>query len=129
MTNKGEKPILQFSILCDAFSSPEGEKGKPTLIGIFNHLVRPTTIPQFFVVNRWINGIGEHSQVIKILDPELTEIHNSGEQKFSLASKVNAADVIYGIVNMPFPKPGVYWIKIELNGKTALAYPLPVKKG
>lgn len=129
LQNKTEQPTLQFSVLCDGIATPEEMNKKPVFIGVFSNLVKPMVIPQFFIVNRWINGLGEHEQTIRILDPDLKEIAKTVKQKFSLASKVNAADIFSGFVNLSFPKAGVYWIKVEIDGKTAMAYPLPVFEG
>lgn len=129
LKNVTEQPILQFSVLCDGIATPEEMNKKPVFIGVFSSLLKPMVIPQFFVVNRWINGLGEHEQTIRIMDPDLKEIANTGKQKFLLASKVNSADIFFGFVNLNFSKAGVYWIKVEINGKTAMAYPLPVFEG
>lgn len=127
--NKIERPILQFSVLCDGIATPEEINKKPVFIGVFSSLVRPMVLPQFFIANRWINGLGGHSQIIRILDPRLKEIAKTEEVKFLLLSKVNGHDIYSAFVNQNFSEAGVYWIKIELDGKTAMAYPLPVFEG
>jgi len=127
--NKTERPIIQFSVLCDGIATPQEINNKPVFIGIFNRLLKPMTIPQFFIANRWISGIGEHSQTIKILDPELKEIAKTEPQKFNLGSKVESADLLNAFVNLNFSKAGVYWIKVELDDKIAMSYPLPVFEG
>ncbi len=95
-----EIPVLQFSVPC--------------------------VIPQFFIVNRWINGIGEFEQIVKILDPDLKEVTKSESQKFKIDSKAKSADLFSGFININFEKVGVYWISVELNGDMILSYPLPV---
>jgi hypothetical protein len=127
--NKLDKPVLQFSVMCDGIATPKEMAGKPVFIGIFSSLLRPMRIPQFFIANRWINGLGEHTQLLKILDPELKEISRVKEQKFSLPSRAHSVDLINGFLNINFAKPGVYWVRIELDGKIALSYPLPVFEG
>lgn len=124
--NKIEEPILQFSVLCDGIATPQEIGNKPVFIGVFNSLLKPMIVPQFFIANRWINGIGEHSQSIKILDPSLKEIAKTENQKFVLATKVNSADLFSAFVNLNFSTPGVYWIKIDLDNKLAMSYPFPV---
>ena len=124
--NKTERPILQFSVLCDGIATPQEIGNKPVFIGVFSSLLRPMTVPQFFIANRWINGTGEHVHVIKILDPDLKEIAKTENQKFILASKVNAADLFSAFVNLNFSKAGVYWIKVEIDDKLAMSYPFPV---
>jgi len=122
--NKTEKPTLQFSVPCDGIA--KGPNNKPVFVGIFSSILRPTVIPQFFIANRWINGIGEFTQTIKILDPELNEVAKSQPQKFKLDSKAKAADLFSGFINMNFNKVGVYWITVELDDELILSYPLPV---
>ncbi len=123
---KSERPSLQFSVMCDGVATPQQTGNKPVFIGVFAALVRTTTVPQFFIANRWINGLGEHTQTLRILDPELKEVARVADYKFILSSKVQSADIYSGFVNINFGKPGVYWIRIELDGKLALSYPLPV---
>jgi hypothetical protein len=119
-----EKPLLQFSVPCDGIA--KGPGNKPVFVGIFSSILRPSIIPQFFIANRWINGIGEFEQVVKILDPELKEIAKSEPQRFKLDSKAKSADLFVGFINMHFNKSGVYWIVVDLDGELAMSYPLPV---
>jgi len=114
-----EKPILQFSVPCDGIA--KGPNNKPVFVGIFSSILRPSVIPQFFIANRWINGIGEFEQVVKILDPELKEIAKSEAQKFKLDSKAKSADLFSGFINMNFDKSGVFWISTELDGELAMS--------
>lgn len=118
------KPILQFSVPCDGIA--KGPSEKPVFVGIFSSVLRPIVIPQFFIANRWINGIGEFEQVVKILNPELNEIVKSEPQKFKLDSPAKTADIFSGFININFNKSGVYWVVIELNRVLVMSYPLPV---
>lgn len=119
-----EKPILQFSVPCDGIA--KGPNNKPVFVGIFSSILRPSVIPQFFIANRWINGVGEFEQVVKILDLELKEIAKSEVQKFKLDSKAKSADLFSGFININFDKSGVYWIVVELDNNSVMSYPLPV---
>ena len=119
-----EKPTLQFSVPCDGIA--KGPNNKPVFVGIFSSILRPIVVPQFFIANRWINGVGEFEQIIKILDPELKEIAKSETQKFKLDSKAKAADLFSGFINLNFEKSGVYWISTELDGELVMSFPLPV---
>jgi len=119
-----EKPLLQFSVPCDGIA--KGTDNKPVFVGIFSSILRSSIIPQFFIANRWINGLGKFEQVVKILDPELKEIAKSEPQRFKLDSKAKSADLFAGFINMHFNKSGVYWIVVDLDGELAMSYPLPV---
>jgi hypothetical protein len=119
-----EMPVLQFSVPCDGIAREK--HNKPVFVGVFSSILRPSIIPQFFIVNRWINGIGEFEQIVKVLDPDLKEVVKSECQKFKLDSKAKSADLFSGFININFEKSGVYWISVELNGNMVLSYPLPV---
>mgnify|MGYP005861700223 CR=1 FL=1 len=123
-TEDTEKPTLQFSVPCDGIA--RGPNHKPVFVGIFSSILRPIVIPQFFIANRWINGIGEFEQIVKVLDPELKEVAKSESQKFKLDSKAKAADLFSGFININFDKSGVYWISTELDGELVMSFPLPV---
>ncbi len=122
------KPVLQFSVLCDSIAKPEKPGDKPTLTGLFGKLLKPGRIPQFFIGNRWINGLGKHKQMITVLNPDLKEFIKTEEIEFNLSNRVNPHDIFLGFVNVDFPVSGVYWIKVELDGKTVLSYPFPVEQ-
>lgn len=118
------EPILQFCIFCDNIAMASG--GKPVFIGVFDSFLRPSPIPQFFIILRWVRGIGKHTSLIKILNPELEPIYTSEETEMDLPHKAHPADARYGFVNFEFPGSGVYWVEIFLNGESYTAIPLPV---
>ncbi len=117
-------PTLQFCVLCDNISNPPD--GKPVFSGVFDKIIRPSILPQFFIALRWINGFGEHKTTIKILDPELKAIFNSPDILFKLTHLVSSNDNILRFANFNFSKSGVYWIEILLDNETHSAFPLPV---
>jgi hypothetical protein len=127
---KGNKdriePILQFSVLCDGVA--QDPNGKMAFIGVFESLVRPATVPQFFIVNKWINGQGTFRQSVEILTPDLRL--NGGQpslvQEFALLSQAAGNLVVVGFVNYVFNDTGVYWVQIKLDDEMVMAYPLPV---
>ena len=117
-------PILQFCILCDNVTNPPG--GKPVFSGVFHTITRPLTLPQFFIALRWINGLGEHTTTVKILDPDLKELFKSPNISFKLSHRVSGSDHILQFANFKFLKAGVYWIEILLDKETHSAFPIPV---
>jgi hypothetical protein len=78
---------------------------------------------------RWINGLGEHTVQLRILDPDLKEIVSYAENKINLPHKAQGGQVIYQFVNFVFPRAGVYWVEISLNNNIYTAIPLPVHEG
>lgn len=119
------KPVLQFSVLCDGVA--KGPGNKPVLIGVFNNFVRIGIIPQFFIVNRWIYGKGTFKQKIAIKDPDLTKsVTEVINQEFTLPDETTPVDLLSGFVNVNFEKGGVYWVEISVDDEVVLSYPLPV---
>lgn len=126
--DKNNKPILQFSILCDGVAQDE-QNNKLSLIGVFTMLLRPHIIPQFFIVNKWIYGKGTFETHIIIRDPDLKPITDMPKQQFTLQKETQSHDIINGFVNVNFETPGVYWIEVYLNDSLSISYPLPVHSG
>lgn len=118
------EPVLQYCVFCDNIAESEGRK--PVFVGIFDNVTRPSIISQFFVCIRWINGLGEHSCFIRILDPALVEIFKSETVKLSFSHRALPANFNHAFINFEFKTPGVYWIEVYLNDKMHLAIPLPV---
>jgi hypothetical protein len=119
------KPILQFSVLCDGVA--KGQAGKPVFVGVFDNFVRTGVIAQFFIVNRWIYGKGKFKQKIDIKDPDLKKnVVEIPDQEFYLLNETSPANVITALVNAKFEKPGVYWVEVYLNNELMMSYPLPV---
>ncbi len=123
-----EVPSLQFSVLCDNIKVEPGGN-KPNLVGVFSLFVRPGIVPQFFQVNRWIDGIGEYRQVTQILSPDISRHAWTEEIAFELKDRTQAHDVINRFQDLNFEKTGVYWVQILLDGEPVLSYPLPVLEG
>lgn len=119
------KPVLQFSVLCDGVANGQG--GKPVFIGIFDNFVRTGIIPQFFIVNRWIYGMGKFKQKIAIKNPDLnSNVVEVADQEFVLQNETSPANIVSGLVNVNFEKVGVYWVEISLDDELVMSYPLPV---
>ena len=117
--------MLQFSVLCDrVVSTPSG---KPNLEEVFAMIMRPSRI-RYFLVNRFIDGVGTFRQKIRIYRPDVHEFRDSPEAAFTLENRTQAFDFISQI-ETDFDKPGVWWIQILLNDKNILSYPIPVFEG
>ena len=120
-------PDLQFAVLCDNVASGPG--GKPVFVGVFDSFVKPGLVPQLFVVTRWVNGVGDHTIKIRVLNPELEPIFRTPGMTIKLRDKNARATTRLGFQNFLFPSPGVYWFEILLNERLALAIPVPVFEG
>lgn len=119
------EPTLQFCVFCDGIA--EGPGDKKSFVGVFTSIRQVGTVPQFFIVLRWIDGVGQHTTNISILDPDLESIYAPPqEHTMDLPHRANSATINYSLMNFTFSKPGVHWVEVQLNGEPNLAIPLPV---
>lgn len=124
--SKNRRPILQYCVLCDGVA--QGPSGKFAFVGVFALLLKPSTIPQFNIVTGWIDGVGNYTQTIRILTPQLQELIKLEGQEVKLNDRVNPATVITNFVGLHFEQAGVYWIEILLDGKRVLSIPFAVRE-
>jgi len=128
MPEESLEPTLQFCVLCDVVA--RGPSGKPAFIGVFDQFRRLGPIPQFFIVLRWIDGLGSHFSSMRLLDPDLNTIFEPPEKHpMTLKRRTDVATTQFGIVNFQFPQSGVYWVEVLLNEQSYASIPLPVFDG
>jgi hypothetical protein len=118
-------PTLQYSLLCDAVAQ-DPNTNKLSLFGLFDKILQPSVMQQFFVVNRWTNGLGSYRQTIGILKPDLSLVVPVTPQDFIMHSRTEGAGIVSGFLNFNFGEAGVWWIEIRLDGDLVLAYPVAV---
>lgn len=121
-----KEPVLQYCVLCDNIAKEQ--TGKPVFVGVFDSILKPITVPQFFVVIKWVYGLGSHTFDIRILTPDLKDLMPKASGRFNLANETEAALGQLGFVNVEFKTAGVYWIVINLNDSRYAAFPLVVQK-
>ncbi|MFQ5976907.1 MAG: hypothetical protein ACE5OZ_02100 [Candidatus Heimdallarchaeota archaeon] len=119
-------PILQFCVFCDSVT-PASDK-KHVFSGVFDLIMRPIVVPQFFIALRWINGRGSHTSKLRILDPDLKAVFETEEIPFKLPHRVHPHDAVFQLSNFHFSMKGVYWVEILLNGESHTSIPLPVRE-
>lgn len=116
------KPVLQFTLLCDDFIKDEDTK-KLSFIGIFDK-ISSSTLPivqsKLYIATRWINITdgSEHRQNFKIIrekDKKVIYDSKESEKPFSLTDKRGNHTVIMGIKGMSFDQPGSYHIDFYLD--------------
>jgi hypothetical protein len=119
-----KEPILEQFVLCDAVV--KDANGKLAYLGVFDSFFRPGYVPQFFVVIKWVNGLGEHEFYYKILDPDLKPIFATPKDKMLLENRVATAVFMNQFNNFPIRSSGVHWAELFLNGKSYISIPIPV---
>lgn len=119
------EPTLQFSVLCERYV--QTPSGKPNFEEVFAILLCPSTL-RFTFVNRYVNGLGEFNQKIRIYKPDIQISWESPELKIKLGDRAHIYDAV-ATVQRNFEVSGVWWIEILLNNKPIMCYPLPVYDG
>ena len=120
-------PDLQFSVLCDDVRREAN--GKFILIGLFEAIASPqfpARYAQLHVVNRWCNGQGEFHQKVRIVNGENKVVCDTPESVVSLRQTVSTVTAHSIFRNVPFDKPGRYWVEVLLNEDLKQRYPVTV---
>jgi hypothetical protein len=121
------RPDLQFSVLCDDVRRENN--GKYMLIGLFEAIASvqfPMKYGQLHVINRWCNGQGEFRQKVRIMAPDNALVCETAESPVSLPQTISSLTAHSIFQNVPFEKPGRYWIEILLDDDLKQRYPLMV---
>lgn len=124
-TVRSMEPTLQACILCDLVAKVPG--GKFAYIGVFDRFLRLGPIPQFFIVLKWVNGLGSHCSSIRVLHPDLKPLFEAPKSHpMTLKQRTDVATAQFGFVNFTFSRAGVHWVQVLLNGEGYSSIPLPV---
>lgn len=112
-------PNLDYIILCDSVSnSPDGKK---TLYGLFDTINSkrfPCVHSNFFILIRFINGMGKHKLQVQILDPNDKPVFKTSKTiEIKLDNPLAGADLVMQFQGFVFKIPGSYRIKVILDGK------------
>jgi hypothetical protein len=116
-------PDLQFSVLCDDVR--QESNGKLILIGLFEAIrakTFPVRHPMLYIVNRWRNGVGEFTEITKLVSASNETVVEGPHAKFTLPRTHTSHTVINRFPNILFDGPGTYWVEINLDGELRHRY-------
>jgi hypothetical protein len=103
--------------------------GNFILIGIIG-LVRvpqlPITAFKLCVFNRWVAGIGQVTEVVRLIAPDGNTVLRQNSVKFQLADPVQAMTTVSVMANVEFKEAGVYTIEVLVDDVMKLRFPIPV---
>jgi len=120
-------PDLQCSLLCEEVR--QEANGNLFLIGVLHYLrvpQLPVTAGRICVFNRWVAGIGQFNESVRLIAPDQTTVVSKGEMKFELKDPaLSATDVLF-FQNVKFETAGTYYIEVLVDDVMKLRYPLPV---
>lgn len=120
-------PDLQCSVLCEEIR--QEANGNFILIGVINHIVvpkLPVTALKLCVFNRWVAGIGQFSECVRLIAPDGATMMRESRLKFQLQSPAHSATNASVFGQVEFQQAGIYQIEVTVDDVLKLRYPLPL---
>jgi hypothetical protein len=78
------------------------------------------------VFNRWVAGIGQFTEVVRLIAPDGNTVLRQNSVKFQLADPVQAMTTVSVMANVEFKEAGVYTIEVLVDDVMKLRFPIPV---
>jgi hypothetical protein len=120
-------PDLQCSLLCEEVR--QEVTGNFFLIGVIN-FVRVPQVPivafRLSVFSRWVAGVGQFTETVKLIAPDQTTVLKKGEVKFELKDPSLHATNVNLFQQVEFKTAGTYFIEVLVDDVMKLRYPLPI---
>ena len=120
-------PDLQCSLLCEDVR--QEVTGNFILVGVIG-LIRVPQIPiyaaKLCVFNRWVAGIGQFTEVTRVLAPDGQTVLRQNTVKFQLNDPAQAMTTVSVLQNIEFKEADVYNIEVLVDDVMKLRVPLPV---
>ena len=120
-------PDLQCSLLCEEIR--QEVTGNFILVGVINYL----RVPQLPVValklslfNRWTAGVGQFTEIVRLIAPDQTTVLRKGEVKFALQDTALHATNVTLFGQVEFKVAGTYFVEVLVDDVMKLRYPMPV---
>jgi len=120
-------PDLQCSLLCEEVrQEANGNLFIIGVVGVLHVPQLPIVAGRLCVLNRWVAGIGQFNENVRLIAPDQTTVVNKGEMKFELRDPAMSATNVIVFGNVKFETAGVYQIEVLVDDVMKLRYPLPV---
>ncbi len=120
-------PDLQCSLVCEQVR--QETTGSFFLIGVINIIPVPqfpVTAPQLLVFNRWVAGIGQFNQTVRVIAPDMKTVLATSQGKIALDGPGSIAINVSVLQNVEFAAPGAYYVEVLVDDVMKLRYPLPI---
>ena len=120
-------PDLQCSLLCEEIR--QEVTGNFILIGVL-HFLRVPQLPvvalKLSLFNRWTAGVGQFTEIVRLIAPDQTTVLRKGEVKFQLQDVAGNATNVTLFTQVEFKTAGTYYVEILVDDVMKLRYPVPV---
>ena len=120
-------PDLQCSLLCeDVRQEVTGNFIALGIIGAIRVPKVPVVAGKLCVFTRWVAGVGEFHENIRLIAPDQESVIRKCETKFVLKDPAHHATNIAVFAGTKFEVPGIYTIEVVVDEVMKLRYPPPV---
>jgi hypothetical protein len=120
-------PDLQCSLLCEEVR--QEVTGNFFLIGVIN-FIRVPQLPvvalKISVFNRWTAGLGQFTEIVRLIAPDQVTVLRKGEVKFVLKDAALHATNVTLFGQVEFKTAGTYYVEVLVDDVMKLRYPVPV---
>jgi hypothetical protein len=86
----------------------------------------PITAFKLCVFNRWVAGIGQFTEAVRLIAPDGNTVLRQNSVKFQLADPAQAMTTVSVMANVEFKDPGVYTVEVLVDDVMKLRFPVPV---
>lgn len=120
-------PDLQASLLCEEVR--QEANGNPFIIGVINVIQvpqLPIVAARLCIFNRWTAGIGQFTEITRLIAPDQTTVIHKGERKFELRDPAFSMTGVMIFGQVQFKAAGTYFIEVLVDDVMKIRYPIPV---
>ena len=99
------------------------------LIGVINFLrvpQLPVVAFRLSVFSRWVAGIGQFTETVRLIAPDQTTVLRKGDVKFELKDANLSATNVTLFGQVEFKTAGTYFVEVLVDDVMKLRYPVPV---
>ena len=120
-------PDLPCSLLCEEVR--QEVTGNFILVGVLN-LIRVPQLPvmawKLWLFNRWTAGVGQFTEMVRLVAPDQTTVLRKAEAKFVLQEATQHATNSTVFTHVEFKVAGIYYVEVSVDDVMKLRYPVPV---
>jgi hypothetical protein len=120
-------PDLQCSLVCEEIR--QEANGNFFLIGVIN-FIRVPQLPvvafRLCVFDRWVAGIGQFTESVRLIAPDQTTVLRKSEMKFAMQDAALSGTNVTMFPQVEFKAAGTYYIEVLVDDVMKLRYPLTV---
>lgn len=121
-------PDLQCSLLCeDVRQEASGNFIIIGVIGYVNVPQLPVTAYKLCLFNRWTAGIGQFTEVVRMIAPDGTTVLRNSTVKYQLQDPSHNATNVTVFGQVKFEHAGTYYMEVLVDDVMKVRFPIPVR--